>query len=88
MLEQFLGQDGIAAPVDDAGNLSGPEKKRVVTLIASEDFGKTPASKKKTFNNYEASKLLSLFRQLREFVGVVERSGAAAAVGASPVRSP
>lgn len=87
MLEQFLGQNGIATPVNDAGNRSGPEVERVVTLTASQEFGKRAASEKKTFSNYEASKLLSLFRQLREFVGVVKRSTAAAAVGASPVRS-
>lgn len=88
VLEQFLGQDGIATPVDDAGNRSGPLEERVVTLTDSREFGKRAASEKKTFSNYEASKLLSLFRQLREFVGVVERSGTAAAVSASPVRSP
>ena len=88
VLEQFLRQDGIAAPVDDAGNISGLLEDKVVTLIASQNFPKKEASKKTMLNNYEASKLLFLFRQLREFVGVVERSNAAAAVGASPVRSP
>ena len=88
VLEQFLGQDGIAAPVDDAGNRSGPEVERVVTLTASQEFGKRVPSDKKTFSNYEAAKLLSLFRQIRQFVGVVERAGAAVAVGASPVESP
>ena len=79
VLETFLGQEGIAALVDDEGNRSGPEVERVVTLTASQEFGKKVPSEKKTFSNYEAAKLLSVFRRLREFITVVDRSDNAAA---------
>ena len=84
VLEQFLGQEGIAAPVDDAGNRSGPEKERVVTLTASQEFGPKVPSEKKTFSNYEAAKLLSLFRRLRDFVEVVERTDSATSLDVVP----
>jgi hypothetical protein len=88
VLEQFLGQDGIAAAVDNAGNRSGPEVERVVTLTASQEFRKRVASEKKTFSNYEAAKLLLLFRRLREFVSEVEPKDAPADEGDSQVSAP
>ena len=88
VLEQFLGQEGIAAPMDDAGNRSGPEKERVVTLTASQEFGPKVPSEKKTFSNYEAAKLLALFRRLRDFVEAVERSAPAKSLDVMPDARP
>ena len=70
VLDEFLGQDGVAAAIDDAGNRSGPQQDNVVKVTATVAF-KELAYPEKRFSNHEAAKLLLLIRRLRSFARAI-----------------
>ena len=73
VLDEFLGQDGVAVAIDDAGNRSGPQRDNVVKLTATVAFKDLPYPEKR-FSNHEAAKLLLLIRHLRSIARAVESS--------------